>query len=33
MWLGEIIEHGPAHEVLENPKHELTQSYVKGVIS
>lgn len=33
MWLGEIIEHGPAHEVLENPKHEMTKSYVKGVIS
>lgn len=33
MWMGEIIEHGPAHEVLENPKHELTKSYVEGVIS
>jgi len=33
MWLGEIIEHGPAHEVLENPKQEMTREYVKGVIS
>src|SRR6185312_4715984 len=33
MWLGEIIEHGPAKEVLENPKHEMTRSYVEGVIS
>ena len=33
MWLGEIIEHGPAHEVLEHPKHEMTRSYVEGVIS
>ena len=33
MWLGEIIEHGPAHEVLENPKEAMTRSYVEGVIS
>ncbi len=33
MWLGEIIEHGPAHEVLENPQQELTREYVKGIIS
>lgn len=33
MYLGEIIEHGPAHEILENPKKEMTREYVKGVIS
>jgi len=33
MWLGEIIEHGPVHEVLENPKEEMTKEYVKGIIS
>jgi phosphate transport system ATP-binding protein len=33
MYLGEIVEHGPAHEVLENPRQEMTREYVKGVIS
>jgi phosphate transport system ATP-binding protein len=33
MYLGEIIEHGPAHEVLENPQQLLTKEYVKGIIS
>ncbi len=33
MYLGEIIEHGPAHELLENPRKEMTREYVKGVIS
>lgn len=33
MYLGEIIEHGPTLEVLNNPKHKLTQEYVGGVIS
>ncbi|MBS1656471.1 MAG: phosphate ABC transporter ATP-binding protein PstB [Chitinophagales bacterium] len=33
MWLGEIVEHGPAQELLENPKEEMTREYVKGVIS
>lgn len=33
MYLGEIIEHGPAHEILENPKEKLTREYVKGIIS
>ncbi|MEI7595970.1 MAG: phosphate ABC transporter ATP-binding protein PstB [Bacteroidota bacterium] len=30
---GEIIEHGPAKEILENPKHQKTKDYVSGVIS
>lgn len=30
---GEIIEHGPAKEVLENPKEKKTKDYVSGVIS
>jgi ABC-type phosphate transport system ATPase subunit len=29
---GEIIEQGPAIELLENPKEKLTREYVKGVI-
>lgn len=33
MYLGEIVEHGPAHEILENPRQEMTKEYVKGVIS
>lgn len=33
MYLGEIIEHGPAQSVLENPKQQLTKEYVKGIIS
>lgn len=33
MYLGEIIEQGPAIELLENPKEKLTREYVKGVIS
>jgi phosphate transport system ATP-binding protein len=33
MYLGEIIEHGPADEILSNPKEKLTIEYVKGIIS
>ena len=31
MYLGEIIEQGPAHEVFENPEREMTKSYLKGM--
>ncbi|QLC49396.1 phosphate ABC transporter ATP-binding protein [Methanolobus zinderi] len=30
LYLGEIIEHGQADEVLENPKDERTQAYING---
>ena len=33
MYMGEIVEHGPAMEVLENPQEKLTKEYVKGIIS
>jgi phosphate transport system ATP-binding protein len=33
MYMGEIIEFGPAKEVLDNPKEKLTIEYVKGTIS
>jgi phosphate transport system ATP-binding protein len=33
MYLGEIIEHGPAKEVLENPKEKMTRDYIFGTIS
>ncbi|MDP4268203.1 MAG: phosphate ABC transporter ATP-binding protein PstB [Bacteroidota bacterium] len=31
--LGEIIEHGPAKEILENPKEKKTKEYISGIIS
>jgi phosphate transport system ATP-binding protein len=33
MYDGVIVEHGPAQEILENPKEKRTQEYVKGIIS
>lgn len=33
MYLGEIIEHGPAEQIFENPKNEITKAYIKGVYS
>jgi phosphate transport system ATP-binding protein len=33
MYLGEIVEHGPAKEFFENPKEALTKDYIKGIIS
>jgi phosphate transport system ATP-binding protein len=33
LYLGELIEHGPAEQVLENPRHRLTAEYIQGVIS
>jgi phosphate transport system ATP-binding protein len=33
LYLGELIEHGPAEEILNNPKEELTREYIRGVIS
>ena len=30
LYLGEIVEHGPANEVLENPKEERTRAYING---
>lgn len=32
IYLGEIIEYGPAQEFFENPKQELTKDYIKGTI-
>lgn len=28
MWLGELVEHGPAHRFFEQPQQELTQAYL-----
>jgi phosphate transport system ATP-binding protein len=33
LYLGEIIEYGPAEQIFENPKEELTKEYLKGIIS
>ncbi len=30
LYLGEIVEHGPANEVFENPKEERTRAYING---
>jgi phosphate transport system ATP-binding protein len=33
LYLGELIEHGPAAEIFDNPKEEMTKEYIKGIIS
>jgi len=33
MYLGEIIEQGPASEFFSNPREELTRSYIKGLFN
>ena len=33
LYCGELIEHGPAKEIFENPRQEMTKEYIKGVIS
>lgn len=30
MYLGEVIEAGPANEIFDNPKHEKTKAYFRG---
>lgn len=32
MYLGELIEHGPAQEVFEHPQQERTRAYLQGLI-
>ncbi len=33
LYLGELIEHGPAEQVFEHPRQEKTQEYIAGIIS
>jgi phosphate transport system ATP-binding protein len=33
MYMGELIEFGPANEVFSNPKHKLTREYLEGSFS
>jgi phosphate transport system ATP-binding protein len=33
LYLGELVEHGPAEEIFTNPKDKRTKAYVEGVFS
>lgn len=33
LYMGSLIEHGPAKQVLESPKQEMTKEYIQGIIS
>ena len=33
MYLGELIEHGPAEQFFSDPQEKMTREYIKGVIS
>jgi len=33
LYCGELIEHGVAEEIFENPQKEMTKEYIKGIIS
>jgi phosphate transport system ATP-binding protein len=33
LYCGELIEHGPAKEIFEHPKEEMTKEYIKGAIN
>ena len=33
LYMGQLIEYGPAQEIFENPKEEMTKEYIQGVIS
>jgi phosphate transport system ATP-binding protein len=33
LYLGEMIEHGPAADFFENPQQEKTKEYIRGIIS
>lgn len=33
MYLGEVIESGPADEIFKNPQHDLTKKYLSGAFS
>jgi phosphate transport system ATP-binding protein len=32
LWLGELVEVGPASQVFEHPRQERTQAYLSGQI-
>jgi len=33
LYMGRLIEHGPAKEIFENPKEAMTREYIQGIIS
>jgi phosphate transport system ATP-binding protein len=33
MYLGEIVEHGSAEQIFENPQNQITKAYIKGTYS
>jgi phosphate transport system ATP-binding protein len=33
IYCGQLIEHGPAQEIFENPRQEMTREYISGVFS
>ena len=33
LYMGRLIEHGPAKEIFENPKESMTREYIQGIIS
>jgi len=33
LYQGELVEHGPAKLIFENPQKEMTREYIKGIIS
>ena len=33
LYLGEVVEHGPAEVIFNNPREERTRQYIQGVIS
>jgi len=33
LYLGRVIEHGPAEQLFDNPREEMTKEYIRGVIS
>lgn len=33
LYCSELIEHGPAERLFDNPKEEMTREYIKGIIS
>jgi phosphate transport system ATP-binding protein len=33
MYMGRLIEHGPAKKILEDPQEQMTKEYVQGIIS
>jgi len=33
LYMGELIEHGPAEQVFDNPREAMTREYIQGIIS